>query len=84
MPDCEQLSDCVFFKKHAQTHEAMCRAMIAEYCRGAKQSVCKRKQHRLKHREDPPDNMLPGGSIIRLDAPIFCQDSGRTDAKDDV
>jgi hypothetical protein len=82
MADCELLAECAFFKKYAKTLVVDCRWLIAEYCRGSKQSECKRKQHRLKHEEPPPENMLPGGSLIRLDAQIFCQDSDTTSVKD--
>ena len=77
MADCELLAECAFFKKYAKTHVAMCNGMIAEYCRGSKLNECKRKQHQLKYEELPPENMLPGGSIIRLDAQIFSQDSDK-------
>lgn len=75
MAECEMLADCAFFKKYSKTHVAACHGMIAEYCGGSKQAECKRKQHKLKHQEPPPENMLPGGSIIRMDAQIFCQES---------
>jgi hypothetical protein len=81
MAECELLAECAFFKKYAKAHVAACRGMIAEYCRGGKQSECKRKQHLLKYKEPPSENMLPGGSIIRLDAQIFCQDSDRTNVQ---
>ena len=79
---CELLAECAFFKKYAKTHVAACHVMIAEYCRGSKQNECKRKQHRLKYDGPPPENMLPGGSIIRLDAQIFFQDSDTANVKD--
>jgi hypothetical protein len=84
MADCELFAECAFFKKHAKTHVAASHWMIAEYCRGSKQSECKRKQHLVKYEEPPPENMLPGGSIIRLDAQIFCQDSDTTNLKNAI
>ncbi len=81
MTDCELLAECEFFNKYAKTHAAMCKVMIAEYCRGSKQSGCKRKQYQLKYEALPPGNMLPGGSIIRLDAQIFCQDSDKANIR---
>ena len=77
MADCELLAECAFFKKYAKTHVAVCQGLIAEYCRWSKLSECKRKQHQLRYEAPPPENMLPGGSIIRLDAQIFCQDSDK-------
>lgn len=79
MPDCELLETCPFFKKYAKTHTDVCLLMIADYCRGDKQSQCKRKLHQMKHNEPPPENMLPGGSILRLDDRIFCRNSDMTD-----
>lgn len=38
MADCEMLNECSFFKKYSETHMAECQGMIAEYCRGNKQS----------------------------------------------
>jgi hypothetical protein len=84
MAECELLSECAFFKKYAKIHVAACHGLIAEYCRGSKQSECKRKQYKLKYGNPPPENMLPGGSIIRLDAQIFCQDFDVTNVKDGV
>ena len=75
MGECEFLAGCGFFNEHAKRHPDLCRGLIDEYCRGDKQDLCKRKHHMLKYENDPPDNMLPGGSVIRLDAQIFCRDS---------
>ena len=72
MTECELLPECAFFRKHSETHAAACRGMIAEYCRGNRQVECKRKAYLLKHGVQPPENMLPGGSIIKLDAPVVC------------
>ncbi len=83
MPDCELISTCAFFERFSKTHVAVCDGIIAEYCRGTKQGECRRKQHLLKHGAKPPENMLPGGSIVRLDAEIFCQSSDAT-CKDDA
>lgn len=81
---CELLAECSFFKAYSQRHSELCNNMIAEYCRGARQNLCKRKQHLLKHSEHPSENMLPSGSIIRLDARIFCQDQFGPDATDSI
>jgi hypothetical protein len=71
MADCEMLSECAFFKKYSATHSAACHEVIAIYCRGSKQSECKRKEYLLTHKEAPPLNMMPGGSILKLDAQVF-------------
>lgn len=82
MPDCELITKCSFFMKYSKTHGAVCDGIIAEYCRGSRQTVCKRKHHLLTQGTSPPENMLPGGSLIRLDAGIFCQDpDGSEDGK---
>jgi hypothetical protein len=84
MAECELLAECAFFKKFAKTHVAACQGMIAEYCRGIRQSECKRKQHREKYQEPPSENMMPGGSIIRLDAQVFSQDSDGINVEDEI
>jgi hypothetical protein len=73
MADCEMLNECAFFKKYAKAHMAACKGLIAEYCRGNRQDDCKRKHYLIKHKEKPPENMLPGGTILRLDAQVFSQ-----------
>ncbi len=64
MADCEMLGKCGFFKKYAESYESACRGLIAQYCRGSKQSQCKRKEYRQKHGTPPPDNMLPAGHLF--------------------
>lgn len=76
MTECELLSECEFFKKYLETNLAACKGVIAEYCRGNRQGECKRKAYLLKHGVQPPENMLPGGSIINLGAQVFTGGSG--------
>lgn len=83
-PVCELFAECGFFKAYSEMHSELCDSMIAEYCRGIKQDHCKRKQLLLRHAESPPDNMLPSGSIIRLDARIFCRDQSGAGAADSM
>ncbi len=65
MANCELLDKCGFFKKFSETYRPACRGLIAQYCQGAKQSECKRKEYRLKHGGPPPDNMLPAGHMFK-------------------
>jgi hypothetical protein len=65
MTDCELLQKCGFFKNYNKSHEAACKGLITQYCRGPKQNQCKRKEYRLVNGEPPPENMLPGGAIFR-------------------
>jgi hypothetical protein len=71
MADCELLPACAFFRKHVAAHEATCQRVIASYCRGSRQTECKRKEYLLKHGTPPPENMFPGGAIVNLDANLF-------------
>jgi hypothetical protein len=77
MGECEMLTACSFFNRYGNTHEATCQGLIAEYCRGSRQTLCKRKEFLLKHGTPPPENMLPGGSIIRLDSQVFAATAGK-------
>ncbi len=73
MADCELLAECAFFIKYGETHTAACEGVVALYCRGDLQSECKRKEHLLRRQEQPPVNMMPGGSILNLEAQVFSQ-----------
>lgn len=73
MADCELLNDCALFKKFEKSRVVTCRELIAEYCRGMRQNKCKRREYLLNHKTLPPENMLPGGSLIRMDAEVFFQ-----------
>jgi hypothetical protein len=83
MTECDLLPKCAFFKKYVKTHVAACQGVIAEYCRGSRQSECKRKEYLLKHGAQPPENMLPGGSIIKLDAQVFTSSTGKAMEEDE-
>jgi hypothetical protein len=65
MADCEMLSKCGFFKKFSDSFEAACRGLINQYCRGPKQTQCKRKEYRAKNGTAPPDDMLPAGHMFK-------------------
>ena len=65
MPDCELLSKCGFFKKYEASRQAACVGLISQYCRGPRQADCKRKEYRKAHGQPPPDEMLPGGSMLK-------------------
>jgi hypothetical protein len=71
MAECEMLAECAFFKKYSETHSAACHGVIVRYCRGGQQSECKRKEYLLRCEKPPPVNMMPGGSILKLDAQVF-------------
>ena len=65
MSECELLNTCGFFKKHMNSHEAACKGLITQYCRGHKQEDCKRKEYRKQNGKPPEDSMLPNGSMLR-------------------
>lgn len=65
MAECDMLSKCGFFKKYCNTHDAACRGLITMYCQGGKMNECKRKQYRATHGAPPPDEMLPGGAMMK-------------------
>ncbi len=65
MPECELLTTCGFFKQHMNSHEAACKGLINQYCRGHKQEDCKRKIFRKQNGKPPEDSMLPNGSMLR-------------------
>jgi len=65
MADCELLDKCGFFRKYGASHAPACQGLAAQYCRGPKKDQCKRKEYRKKHGAPPPDNMLPGGAMIK-------------------
>ena len=66
MADCELLDKCGFFKKFAPSHDAACRGLVSQYCKGPKKDQCKRKEYRMAHGQPPPDDMLPGGATFRV------------------
>ena len=68
METCELLSSCGFFKKHMNSHQAACRGLIKQYCKGPKQDKCKRKSYRLEHGKPPVDDMLPVGTMFKKQA----------------
>jgi hypothetical protein len=64
MPDeCANLATCDFFKRYGDTNQAACAGFIYLYCRGSKQSLCKRKEYRALHDAPPPTDMLPDGTL---------------------
>ncbi|KIX13738.1 hypothetical protein [Dethiosulfatarculus sandiegensis] len=65
MSNCDLLDKCGFFQKHAKSHQAACQGLVTLYCKGPKQNECKRKEYRKKHGQPPPDDMLPGGAMLR-------------------
>lgn len=66
MAECELLAKCGFFKKYCTSHDAACRGLITQYCKGSKMAECKRKEYRMKHGAPPPDEMLPGGAMMKV------------------
>jgi hypothetical protein len=65
MLECELLSKCGFFLNYTDSHQAACKGLISQYCKGTKQDQCKRKEYRLKNGSPPPDDMLPLGSLFK-------------------
>lgn len=65
MGECELLSKCGFFRKFMNSHEAACRGLINQYCKGPKQDKCKRKEYRKMHGKPPADDMLPIGTTFK-------------------
>lgn len=65
MAECELLAKCGFFNKFGKSHDAACRGLANMYCMGPKMDECKRKQYRQQHGSPPPDNMLPGGAMMK-------------------
>jgi hypothetical protein len=65
--ECEFLPRCGLFKKHRQTESLACDWLMNQYCSGPTSSGCRRKQHYLKHRVPPPDDMLPSGTMMATD-----------------
>ena len=61
--ECELLSKCGFFKKFQSSKDLACKGFILQYCKGPKQSECKRMEYR-KHGVPPVDEMMPTGQII--------------------
>ena len=65
MAECELLQKCGFFKKFGMSHDVACKGLVSQYCRGSKQNQCKRKEYRKAHGSPPPDEMLPGGAMLK-------------------
>lgn len=65
MKDCELLDRCGFFKKYMNSHQAACKGLIVQYCKGPKQDACKRKEYRAANGKPPADDMLPIGTIFK-------------------
>ncbi|HPJ89568.1 MAG TPA: hypothetical protein PK466_05410 [Thermotogota bacterium] len=62
--DCEFLSGCGFFKKYDTSKVIVCKGFIRKYCKGEKQSDCKRKVYKKQHGTPPPDDMMPNGLMV--------------------
>lgn len=65
MKDCELLEQCGFFKKFMDSHQAACKGLIVQYCKGPKKDMCKRKVYKAKHGKPPVDEMLPIGTMFK-------------------
>jgi len=62
---CELLEKCGFFRKYESSKELACKGFINQYCKGPKQSECKRLEFRQKNGVPPVDDMMPSGQLIR-------------------
>lgn len=62
--ECILLEKCGFFKKYQTTKDLACKGFIELYCRGPKQSECKRMEFRKQNGVPPVDDMMPTGQII--------------------
>ena len=64
MADCEMLPNCGFFHKYRDTLDLACRGFMNAYCRGERQSDCRRREHRARFGVAPSDDMLPSGQMM--------------------
>jgi hypothetical protein len=62
---CELLEKCGFFKKYESTKELACKGFINQYCKGPKQSECKRLEYRKKNGVPPSEDMMPSGHMMK-------------------
>ncbi|HBF88699.1 MAG TPA: hypothetical protein DDX39_08665 [Bacteroidales bacterium] len=62
--ECNLLATCGFFKKYQSSKELVCKGFISMYCKGGKQSECKRMEYRKKNGVPPVDDMMPSGQFI--------------------
>ena len=66
MSECIMLPRCGFIRKYQETKDLACRGFVNAFCRGAKQTECKRMQYREQHGCAPDDDMLPTGQMMPM------------------
>lgn len=65
MSECPSLVNCGFMKKYTGSKNLACQGFMALFCRGDKQSECRRKAWKVAHGGvAPSDDMMPNGATI--------------------
>ncbi len=65
MNDCANLAGCGFVKKYGESKSLAVKGFVNLYCKGEKQNECKRKEHKQKTGQAPPDEMMPSGGMMK-------------------
>ena len=65
MSDCANLSGCGFVKKYGETKSLAVKGFVNLYCKGEKQTECKRKEYKQKTGQAPLDEMMPSGGMMK-------------------